>query len=281
MEQARLPALSPDAANRLSYQERRWREVKQKLALGKTIDLTQGGLRLVVIVESRQPCALRFAAGQDTEDGTFSHFGEFHFLAQPGCNIMNFASNEFRTARGSPDYSAANHLAFGGENEEAEVLFYLTDTNGNPVLERLPGSKPLESTHLVLSSVAKNQLCYRNRMWQDLERKLLPKYALDLTRRSLHLVAILQGRACVLRFAAGQDASGRDYAHVGELHFSLKPGFNVFTFAAAQLSTLRGSPDYSVVNHLGFGGEAENAEITFYLSDEFGSPLLLSESFRS
>ena len=176
--------------------------------------------------------------------------------------------------RGSPDYSAVNHLAFGGENRQAEVVFYLTDLAGKPVLNRLPGAKPLESSHLVLSNLAKNELNYGNRKWQDLERKLPPEQSFDLTRGSLHLLALLKGQPCVLRFAAGQDGSGQDYQHVGEFHFSLQPGFNVFTFSSGQLSALRGSPDYSAVNHLGFGGEAENSEITFYLSDEFGLPLL-------
>ncbi len=272
--QARLPTLSSNAANRLSYREPRWRDVEQRLSEGKTIDLTRSGLRLVVIVESCQPCSLRFAAGQDTGNDKFAHLGEFQFLAQPGCNILNFTSNELRTMRGAPNYSAVNHLAFGGENEEAEVVFYLTDSDGTPILKRLLGSKPLEFSHLVLSNLAANHIIYKSRTWRDTERKLPPERILDLTRGSLYLVALLEGKPCVLRFAAGQDGPGQDYAHVGELHFSLQAGFNVFTFSVEQLSALRGSPDYSAVNHLGFGGEAEDANITFYLSDESGSPLL-------
>ena len=276
--QARLPSLSPHAANRLSYRELIWQEVKQQLPKGKTIDLTRGIMRLVVIVEGCRPCSFRFAAGQDTDNDTFAHLGEFQFVAQPGCNTLSFTSNELRTMRGAPDYSAVNHLAFGGENEETEALFYITDDAGNPVLGRMPGAKPLQPPHFVLNNSAANHLNYQKRIWQDVERKLPPGRTLDLAGKDLRLVAMLQGKPCVLRFAAGQDGLKETYEHVGELHFSLEAGCNVFTFSADQLSTLRGSPDYSAVNHMGFGGEAEDADIRFYLSDEFGTPLLLARS---
>jgi SAM-dependent methyltransferase len=117
-------------------------------------------------------------------------------------------------------------------------------------------------------------LSYTNSLWKDVERQQGESQTLDLTGHTLHLVIIVEGNACNLRFAAGQDVDGELYAHVGEFQVSVKSGCNVFSFSTEQLRTLRGTPDYAKINHLALGGENHDARITFYFATESGEPIL-------
>jgi len=116
----------------LSYAKRVWKDAEMKLGGSDTVNLEGMAFELVVIAEGG-PCALRFAAGQDNGNKLYAHVGEIHVRAQPGCNLFRFTTDQLTTLRGSPDYSKINHLALGGENENAEIFFYLGDQNGNPV----------------------------------------------------------------------------------------------------------------------------------------------------
>jgi hypothetical protein len=118
------------------------------------------------------------------------------------------------------------------------------------------------------------QLSYRQRIWKDVDRQLGDGETLNLQDKFFELVIIVNGPACNLRFAAGQDVERRAYAHVGELHMVAQPGCNMVRFTVDQLKTLRGQPDYSKINHLALGGENENAEIVFYFGDQHGTPVL-------
>jgi len=118
------------------------------------------------------------------------------------------------------------------------------------------------------------RLNYSSRIWKEAERRFEGHERIDLTRRTLQIVTVVSGSACRLRLAAGQDSSEQEYAHVGEFYLLANPGCTVFAFSAGQLATLRGTPDYSAVNHIGFGGENENAEVKFYVTDEHGTPIL-------
>lgn len=118
------------------------------------------------------------------------------------------------------------------------------------------------------------RLVFRDSTWKDVERKFVTPEVFDLTNKEFRLVVIVRGNSCSLRFAAGLDTPGQPYAHVGEFRITATPGCNVFVFSASQLRTLRGSPDYSRVNHLALGGENSDAEIVFYMADHEGSPLL-------
>jgi SAM-dependent methyltransferase len=125
--------ISVKGTGRLSFRERIWNDVESRLSPLETLNLTGRMFQLVVIVDG-SPCALRFAAGQDAADHAYAHVGEFHLIAQPGCNVFRFSTDHLKTLRGNPDYSKINHLALGGENENAEVLFYFSDQHGAPVL---------------------------------------------------------------------------------------------------------------------------------------------------
>ncbi len=130
-----LPAgrLGISAAATLTFKERTWKDVEKKLEPPDGLDLRNKNLQLVVIVEGNSG-NLRFAAGQDTKTQQYAHVGEFLFNVKPGCNVYNFSVDQLRTLRGAPDYGRINHLAIGGENENSEMLFYLADELGAPVL---------------------------------------------------------------------------------------------------------------------------------------------------
>jgi SAM-dependent methyltransferase len=124
--------LGISAAGTLAFKERTWKDVERKLDPSETLTLLGKRLQLVVIVEG-ESVNLRFAAGQDTKAEQYANVGEFLFTAKSGCNVYDFSVDQMRTLRGSPDYSAVNHLALGGENENCEVLFYFADENGVPI----------------------------------------------------------------------------------------------------------------------------------------------------
>ena len=117
-------------------------------------------------------------------------------------------------------------------------------------------------------------LSYSSPVWKDIENKLSEGDSINLFGRTLTLTMIVRGDECRLRFVAGSDCPTQPYADAGEFHFTAKPGCNTFVFSVHQLKTLRGSPDYSKVNHLALGGENKNADVFFFLSDQSGALIL-------
>jgi SAM-dependent methyltransferase len=117
-------------------------------------------------------------------------------------------------------------------------------------------------------------LIYDNRTWKDIEKRYSVDAPLDLTGTIIHLVTIVEGAPCTLRFAAGRDSDTQPYADVGEFHFTAQPGCNAFTFTVDQLQTLRGSPDYSAVTRVALGGENQHSKVLCYMSDHSGRPIL-------
>ena len=132
MEQAQSTTAAGPAAH-LSYTDRIWKDVEKKFSEDETLNLMGRTLKLVVIVEGKA-CQLRLAAGRDSSTQQYADAGEFHLLAKPGCNVYTLSTEQFATLRGRPDYSAVNHLALGGENEKSELLIYLSDDTGFPIL---------------------------------------------------------------------------------------------------------------------------------------------------
>lgn len=130
----------------------------------------------------------------------------------------------------------------------------------------------MQQSHFHQSQMGR--LSYMERIWKDVERRTDESESLNLAGTSLHLVAIVSGKSCALRIAAGRDSGVEQYAHVGEFHITAATGANVFTFSTDQFLTLRGSPDYTAVTHLALGGENENCEVVFYFTDQSGKPLL-------
>jgi SAM-dependent methyltransferase len=121
----RQALLNKALAGKLILQDKIWKDVERKL-LGETIDLTGRTIRAVIIAEGSH-CALRFAAGQDVGSMQYAHVGELQMPVQPGCNIFSFTTDQLRTLRGQPDYSAVNHLAIGGTSEKADLTIFLGD----------------------------------------------------------------------------------------------------------------------------------------------------------
>ncbi len=118
------------------------------------------------------------------------------------------------------------------------------------------------------------RLSYSDAVWKDVENQLGDGETISLIGRTLDLIMIVRGEECRLRFVAGSDSPVQPYADAGELHFVAKPGCNTFAFSVDQLNTLRGSPDYSKINHLAVGGENKNSDVLFYLADQSGASLL-------
>jgi len=122
-----------EAPRRLAFRERAWKDIEKFLGSSDTLNLQGKRLQLVVIVTGN-PGTLRFAAGQDTPAQEYASVGEFFVTAQPGCNVYTFSVDQMRTLRGAPNYGEINHLGFGGENENCEIVFYLADNFGKSLL---------------------------------------------------------------------------------------------------------------------------------------------------
>lgn len=121
---------------------------------------------------------------------------------------------------------------------------------------------------------AMGTLNFTGSIWKDVERKLEAGKTINLTGQAFHLVILVEGDPCSLRFAAGQDVGDELYAHAGEFQVSAKPGCNFFSFSTEQLRILRGTPNYAEINHVALGGASQNAAIRFYLATQDGEPIL-------
>lgn len=155
---------------------------------------------------------------------------------------------------------------------DASILCRRAEERNQRIFRKIQLAKMALGTAF-LRSDAVGRLSYTASLWKDVESRPEGGDTLNLTGQILHLVIIIEGKTCSLRFAAGQDVHGELYAHVGEFQVLAKPGCNVFSFSTEQLRTLRGTPDYTKINHLALGGANEDAEVTFYFATQFGEPI--------
>jgi SAM-dependent methyltransferase len=108
------------------------------------------------------------------------------------------------------------------------------------------------------------------RQWKDIE-VVLGSAFLDISSALLRLVVLSDGSdETLLRLAVGQDEDGVAFIHAAEYYASVKPGLNLFVFSSAEMAVLRGTPDYSRIEHVVFGGEAADLRISAGLYDESG-----------
>lgn len=111
--------------------------------------------------------------------------------------------------------------------------------------------------------------------WKDIEACYSGNDRLDIKSALLRLVVFSDGsQDTLLRLAVGQDEPPAAFAQAGEFYATVKPGLNVFVFSSADMAVLRGTPDYSRIEHVVFGGESANVNISAGLYDEQGNPLL-------
>lgn len=111
--------------------------------------------------------------------------------------------------------------------------------------------------------------------WRDIEAFYSGNDRLDLTSSLMRLVVLSSGSSdTLLRLAVGQDDSSTVFAHASEYYATVRPGLNIFVFSSADMAVLRGTPNYSRIEHIVFGGEAFDLNISVGLYAEHGSPLL-------
>jgi SAM-dependent methyltransferase len=116
-------------------------------------------------------------------------------------------------------------------------------------------------------------LVFTEQKWKDLHRELPPAHELDLRSESLLLVVGLEGAACNMRLALGQDQRQEPFANCLEYGVSLKPGLNWFICEQKDLRTLRGQPDPSRINRVAFGGATQGATLRVWLLASSGQPI--------
>ena len=206
-----------------------------------------------------------------TREDWVGRFAQFGCLPVPACILFENETSNVELSTGQ--FTLKKNRAIGDSEVQSRaasrnqrVFRTLQQINRNQSRFHIP---PHAVSHLV----------YADRAWKDVERRLGADQVIDLARRRLHLVLMVEGAPCALRFAAGRDTATDQYADVGEFHLSANPGCNVFTFGPNDLQTLRGSPDYSAINHLAVGGENANTAVTIFLCDDSGASLLQHESF--
>ena len=110
--------------------------------------------------------------------------------------------------------------------------------------------------------------------WKDIELLLPSNECLDLTNTLMRLVVLSDSSdEVLLRLAVGQDEATTAFTHAAEYYAGIKPGLNVFAFSSADMAVLRGTPDYSRIKHLVFGGEAVSLTCSVGLYNEHGQSL--------
>jgi len=177
-----------------------------------------------------------------------------------------------RNETSNAELSTGQFLLRKNPNIDESGVLYRSRSRNQRVFRELQLDQA-QQRQALLSKSSAGKLSLQNQIWKDIERKLHGE-TLSLAGRTIRAVVIAEGSPCTLRFAAGQDVGDAQYAHVGEFQMPIQPGCNVFTFSTDQLRTLRGQPDYSMVNHLAVGGASENADLTIFLSDQSGEGLL-------
>ena len=193
------------------------------------------------------------------------HFNTLDLDRINTCILLN---NETSTV----ELSTCQFIAGKRSVDPAEILRRATGRNQRIYRAVKTASVVTGAGHTNTAGTA--TLSYGERIWKDVERRLSGRDTINLVGRVFNLVVIVEGRCCSLRFAAGQDLPGHQYAHVAEFQFAADPGCNVYRFTTDQMRILRGTPDYSRINHVAIGGENENSNVTFYFGDQRGTPLL-------
>ena len=111
--------------------------------------------------------------------------------------------------------------------------------------------------------------------WQDLYQEFRSS-PLNLKEYKHALLVWLDGEACNMRLAVGQDTEGVEYGDAAELSIALQPGLNVVELRPKSFRVLRGEPDLAQVKKASFGGQASNAKLKVYLIGKGGKQLFPS-----
>lgn len=194
-----------------------------------------------------------------------SQFGSQGFVQVDTCLLME---NENSNA----ELSVGQFLLKKGISVDHSRVSRRAEARNQRIFRKVQLAKMAQSAAFMCPDNMK-KLTYTDSEWKEIERALDAGKTIDLTGQTLHLVIIVEGNACTLRFAAGQDVDGELYAHVGEFQVTAKPGCNVFSFSPEQLRTLRGAPNYAKINRLALGGANQEAAVTFYFANQLGEPI--------
>jgi hypothetical protein len=108
-------------------------------------------------------------------------------------------------------------------------------------------------------------LSYEAEAWIDSELKADAGQYFDVSHATFSAAILLEGGACHMRLAFGQDTEGGEYANVAEWRCALSPGVNLFRFTVQDLVVLRGDVDHRLINHISFGGRAAYCRIVAQL----------------
>lgn len=108
---------------------------------------------------------------------------------------------------------------------------------------------------------------YEEKIWKDVACEFNKNNFLDIRNKKFMLIAFLLGQECSLRIALGDDYLLEPYLNAAEYYFTLKSGLNWFNFSVSDFKVLRGNPDFSSINRVALGGQAENSRIEFLLID--------------
>lgn len=117
-------------------------------------------------------------------------------------------------------------------------------------------------------------LAFTEQAWKDIHREFPPAHELDLRSEALLLVVSVEGSACTMRLALGQDHRQEPFANCLEYGVSLKPGLNWFICDQKDFRTLRGQPDTTRINRLAFGGAAQGTTLRVWLLASSGRSIL-------
>lgn len=123
------------------------------------------------------------------------------------------------------------------------------------------------------------ELIYTEHIWKDVEREFEKDNYYNFNNKTFFLIVLLEGQACSMRIAVGQDQGLEPFANALQFFVSLKTGFNSITFNSSNFHLLRGEVDYNGINRIIFGGETENSIMQIYLYDEKGFCLFKNNNF--
>lgn len=108
-------------------------------------------------------------------------------------------------------------------------------------------------------------LSYDAEIWKDSELKLEDGKLWDITDVTFSVAILLEGAACSMRIAFGQDSENIPYAQVAEWRCALSPGLNLFRFTPLDLVALRDVVDPHCIDHVSFGGQSAFCRVVAHL----------------
>ena len=242
-------------------------------------DFLDAGFRACVSLESEspEPISLRFAfiTGAPANVNAPENVAEIWFVFEPGVTYVQFSQADMTVLSGSPMFSAVRTIYFGGSASNVTIQASLdalrNDGSNTDIVLRDDGRRlrrivpELGGSDLAVAAAAGDSLKFPVApQWKDLTAQFQPPA--DFLETEFRACVLLESESpepISLRFAfiTGAPANVNAPENVAEIWFVFEPGVTYVQFSQADMTVLSGSPMFSAVRTIYFGGSASNVTI--------------------